>query len=74
VTEQRFTICARKAVRRFTWVNASSGIGGGEPGIGEGEQGGPMCEACMSVMWEKLARFPVARETVTICPLGGVAA
>lgn len=67
MTEQQCAICEHKAVRRFTWVNASSGIGGGE-------QGGPMCEACMSVMWEELARYPLARETVTIWPLGGVAA
>ena len=66
MTEQPCTICTGKAVRSFTWVNASSGIGGGE-------QGGPMCESCMQSMWNALERYPNVRETVTICPLGGAA-
>ena len=68
MTEERCALCGCTAVRRFTWVNdAGSGIGGGM-------QGGPMCDSCMSFMWDALDRFPVARETVTIWPLGGVAA
>lgn len=51
------------AVKRFTWVNdAGSGIGGGQ-------QGANMCEACMSFMWDALSRFPNAKETTTIWPL-----
>jgi hypothetical protein len=73
MTEQRCTLagvatgvqstCAGKAVRQFTWVTPNGGM-----------QGGPMCDSCMSFMWDALDRFPVARETVTIWPLGGVAA
>ena len=73
MTEQRCTLsglaaglhspCGGKAVRRFTWVTANGGV-----------QGGPMCEACMQSMWNALERYPNVRETVTICPLGGVAA
>ena len=51
------------AVKHFTWVNdEGSGIGGGQ-------QGADMCEACMNFMWDALSRFPVARETVTFWPL-----
>jgi hypothetical protein len=68
MTEERCALCGCTAVRRFTWVNDSGS------GIGGGMQGGPMCDSCMSFMWDALDRFPVARETVTIWPLGGVAA
>jgi hypothetical protein len=73
MTEQRCTLagvatgvqstCAGKAVRQFTWVTSNGGM-----------QGGPMCEACMQSVWKTLERYPSARKTVTISPLGGVAA
>jgi hypothetical protein len=60
-------LCEKPAIKRFTWVNdAGSGIGGGQ-------QGGPMYEACMEFMWDALSRFPNARETTTIWPLEVVA-
>jgi hypothetical protein len=68
MTEERCALCGCTAVRRFTWVNNSGSD------IGGGMQGGPMCEACMQSVWKTLERYPSARETVTIWPLGGVAA
>lgn len=40
-------------------------------GIGGGQQGGPICEPCMSIIWDALSRIPTARETETIKPLKG---
>ena len=56
-------LCTKSAVKQFTWLNRLG------QGAGGGRQGGPMCEACMSATWESLARFPAARETVTIAPV-----
>ena len=59
-------LCNKPAVKKFTWVNDAA------PGVGGGQQGGPMCEPDMAMMWDQLSRFPVSRETVTIWPLGEV--
>ena len=57
-------MCNAPAVKRLTWVNdAGSGVGGGM-------QGGQMCFECMEFMNDALSRFPMARETVTIWPIG----
>ena len=60
-------MCGKPATKRITWVNDSGS------GIGGGQQGGPMCYECGEFIWDALSRFPVAKETFTIWPLGKVA-